>query len=226
MHITDRAEFYGSLVWIIAALAVFVFIGYVLLGYSTPGAEQLIAFLLTIDPTYIAIAGFISMFFEGLYFIGGFFPGSSLVVLVTVFAQAGGPVAFTATIAAVFIGWAAAGAVNIALAKWYMRRRLYESAPEEIRVKDRFLTTWYPVFRANYEVAQVCEGANPRHVFYSSLRVKGYFMVVITLLALIVPLLIDLTTVSNEEGYATLVIVATITLVVGVVKMKRAIKWT
>jgi len=94
----------------------------------------------------------------------------------------------------------------------------------EYQVKDRFLTTWFPAFRANYEVAQVTEGGRPLKVFISSVRVKFLASLAAAAGLLIIPIFIDIKQVSNEEGFASVAVVAAISFTVGFIKLRKYFK--
>lgn len=213
--------FYSGMVWIVSALAL---VTYRIIGMAQadiPGVEELVTFLSSVDGAYIYLSAFIAIFIEGFYFVGSFFPGGTLVVILAILSQVTGPAAFLGTIAAIFIGWCLAGVVNILLAKTYHLKvaRLEEDADYE--VKDRPWATWFPAFRANYEVAQIAEGGNPLQVFLSSVRVKFKASMIAALCTLIVPLFVDIRTIDNEEGFVAVMVVAGISFIVGAVKLKR-----
>lgn len=219
-----KEQWYSSLVWILSGVVLTIYGAIGLLNEKIPGIEELVRFLSSANGAYIYLAAFISMFLEGLYFFGSFFPGSTLVAVLAVLSQAGGIVSFLATIAIIFIAWCAAGAVNIFFATAY-RAKLIKTAHEHpLEIKDRLWTTWFPAFRANYEVAQVIEGGAPLRVFLSSVRVK--FLVSIFMLGITgaLPLFIDIHEISNDEGFGTIAVVALITFTVGAVKMRSFVR--
>lgn len=220
-----RAQWYAGLLWVIAAFALII---YGLIGFTfdgIPGVEELVDFLSSVTGSWILGAAFLSMFLEGLYFVGSFFPGSSLVAILAVFSQAGGTGVFLATIMSIFLGWCVAGIINVIFARFFHKK--FVTHPDTaigFKVKDRVLTTWFPAFRANYEVAQVAEGGNLREVFFSSVRVK--FLVTLFLMLPVtftIPYFIEIHEVSNDEGFLTIAIVAGISLAVGITKMCRRI---
>lgn len=217
----DKAEFYSAIVWILAGVSLVI---YCLLGvFNTeiPGVEELVTFLSSVEGKYIYMAAFISIFIEGLYFIGSFFPGSTLVVIVAILSQLSGPLVFIGTILSIFIGWCLAGAVNIFLAKAYRLKVAHLQEDYEYKIKDRLWTTWFPAFRANYEVTQITEGGNSIKVFFSSVRVKFWASVAAGIYVLIIPFFIDIKDVSNEEGFVSVGVIALISFVVGFLKLKK-----
>ncbi|MEX0931858.1 MAG: hypothetical protein WDZ88_03865 [Candidatus Paceibacterota bacterium] len=216
-----KSELYSALVWILGGLSLVAYCIIGLLNASIPGVEDLVTFLSTVEGKHIYVAAFISIFVEGLYFIGSFFPGSTLVVILVVLSQLGGIPVFIGTILAVFTGWCVAGIVNIWLAKTYRLKiaRLQEN--DTYKIKDNLPTTWFPAFRANYEVAQITYGGNPFKVFLSSVRVKLWSTLVATLCILSISLFISIEDISNEEGFATVILVAIINFIVGGVKLKN-----
>lgn len=217
----NKAELYSAIVWILAGASL---VAYCVLGFlntTIPGVEELVVFLSSVEDRYIYLAAFISIFIEGLYFIGSFFPGSTLVVILAILSQLSGATVFIGTILIIFLGWCLAGLVNIILAKFYNLKvaRLQES--DEYEVKDRLWTTWFPAFRANYEVAQITEGGNPMKVFLSSVRVKFWASIAAALYVIIIPIFVDIHEISNEEGFITVAVVAGISFVVGFVKLRK-----
>ncbi len=203
----------SALVWIVSGMVLLLYSGLGIYGIAIPGVEELVSFVESIPPHYIFIAAFISIFFEGLYIIGNFLPGSTLVLILAMVAQSGGTWVFLSTIGAVFAGWVLAGIINI-----YVTARLIKklalAAPPTI-VKDNLWTTWYPAFRANKEVADVVAGHTPRTAFLSSLRVKVWASLGATIYALVLPYFINLKTIDNSEGFISVIIVAIICFGVG-----------
>jgi hypothetical protein len=218
MEQSRRSRIIGASVWIVSSIAIFFYIGLAWFGYTVPGVEELVVFLSSIEGQYIYGAAFIAMFIEGLYFFGSFFPGSTLVVVIAILAQAGGFFSFILAITAVFLGWVLAGVVNIVCARTLSVRDAVGNGVV-LPVRDRLWTTWFPAFRANYEVAQITEGNPVWAVFTSSVRVKIWATLAAALYAFLASLLIDVSTISNKEGFLSLAVVATITLVVGCVKL-------
>jgi hypothetical protein len=221
---TNKSDLYSSFVWIFSALSIFIYSSLGLRGLKLPGVEHLVNFLSDSSGWDIYLAAFISIFFEGLYFVGSFFPGSTLVVILAILAQFGGTWSFMVTIAAIFGGWCIAGIVNIFIAKLYKKSVTHSLSEEEFQVRDRVWTTWFPTFRANYEVAQIIEGGDPWKVFFSSVRVKLWASGAAALYALIVPFFIDINTLSNKEGFISLAIVGIVTLIVGMLKVRNYYK--
>ena len=110
--------------------------------------------------------------------------------------------------------------VNLAAALDVVKQRGLPIAPAT-PVRDRILTTWYPAFRANYEVAQVVSGIPPLRVFWSSLRVKIWASLGAAAYALILPFIIDMNNINNEEGFATVLGVSIICIGVGVWQLRN-----
>lgn len=217
----DRNKLYAGIVWILSALALAIYNIFLLTNTSVPGMEELVSFLVTIDTKYIYLAALISVFIEGLYFIGSFFPGASLILVLAVISQANSPITLLVTTALIFIGWSLAGIINIYSAKAYRSRIIKLQHSEDYEVKDRIWTTWFPAFRASYEVAQVTEGGKPIKVFISSLKVRFWASLFVGALALIIPFFIDIQEVSNEEGLMAIVVIIIINLWVGISKIKE-----
>lgn len=221
MTTSQKPEIFGALVWIASAMVIFVYVLFAWLGFSVPGVEQLVSTLAEVEGAYVYAAAFVAMLIEGLYFFGSFFPGSTLVVLIAILAQSGGLVSFLLTIAAIFFGWLLAGLVNILWAKIFFTQVINDRMVIK-PVQDRPWTTWFPAFRANYEVAQVVEGAPWYRVFMSSARVKAWASLAAALYAFVASRMVDVSTISNEEGFVSLAVVALVTLIVGCVKWRNA----
>ena len=220
----NKAEVYSALVWIIAGATLSIYCLMGLFSTKIPGVEELVLFLSTLEGKYIYIAVFMAIFIEGLYLISSFFPGSTLVVIIALLSQLSGPLAFTFTMITIFVGWCLAGVVNIFLARTYRLKISKLQENSGLEVKDRIWTTWFPAFRANYEVAQIIEGANPKKVFLSSVRVKFWASMAAAICLLIIPLFIDINKLSNKEGYLSVAVIAGISFIVGFIKLRRSLR--
>jgi hypothetical protein len=192
-----------------------------LLSAKIPGVEQLIDFISHTDSSLIFFTAFLSIFIEGLYIVGAFFPGATLIVVVTLLSQTVSQTVFFLTILSIFIGWCLSGVVNIFIGGLYRKSMVSEAYADEFMLKDRVWTTWFPSFRASYEVSQIVEGGEPWPVFLSSVRVKLLASMVIALGTFALAYLIDIKEVNNEEGVASLFVIASITLCVGIIKLRR-----
>ena len=217
----DKNGLYAGIVWIISALALAVYGIMLLFNSQIPGIKEIVNFLSNIDDAYIYLTAFAIIFIEGLYFIGSFFPGASLVLILAIISGASGYVVFCATLFLIFLGWSIAGAVNIFLAKMYRHKIIKLQHSENFNIKDRVWTTWFPAFRSSYEVAQVIEGGRPLKIFISSLRVRFWATMFVGSLALLVPLVFNVHNLSNRESFVTIFIVFCISLFVGVRKIKN-----
>ena len=153
-----------------------------------------------------------------------FFPGSSLVFILATLATFDGHGSFLITIFGVFLGWNLAGIINIYLAKQYRHRVIKMPHTDDYDLKDYVWTTWFPAFRANYEIAQVLEGGDPVKVFVSSVRVRFYASLAAACAALIFSFYIDIQNISDTEGYVVMWIIVAISYVVGVLKIKEYYK--
>lgn len=216
----SKSQLYGGIIWVISALALAIY-GVLLFSNSQiPGIGQLIGFLSTINEKYIYLAAFVSILIEGLYFIGSFFPGASLVMIITIISGANGYFVFFNTLLMIFVGWSLAGIVNIYFAYVYRNRIIKLGHSEDYHISNRFLTTWFPAFRSSYEVAQVIEGGSPMKVFVSSLKVRLVATVFVGIVALVIPLFIDIANSSSRENFITILIVFCISLATGIKKIK------
>ncbi len=192
-----------------------------LFNASVPGVEQLVVFLAGVEGTYIYLAAFVSILIEGLYIVGNFFPGSTLVLILAILSQLVGIPVFIATILVIFLGWCLAGVINILFARMYRSKIARLQEDSRYQIKDHLWTTWFPAFRANHEVAQVIGGANPFKVFLSSVRVKFFASVAAAAVTLVIPFFVDIHQVSNKEGFATIAIVAVVCFIVGGMKLRK-----
>jgi hypothetical protein len=195
-------------------VAVYATIGILL--EDIPGVQQLITWLDSFVGMWVLIAVFIAILIEGLYFVGSFFPGSSIVLVLAILTQSDSWLLFWLTIATIFIGWILASVINIYFAKKY---RL--GANDEFVVQDKMLITWLPAFRANYEVAQIVQGADPLRVFLSSARVKLFGSAIVTLALVLLAEGVDVTELSNEEGFATLYLSASVMASIGIWQLRK-----
>jgi len=220
----QKSKLYSAIVWLLSGLFLLIYCLIGFLNVSIPGVEDLVLFLSTIEGKYIYLAVFISMFIEGLYFIGSFFPGSTLVVIMAIFSQVEGFLIFIQTIIFIFLGWCLAGFINILLSKIYHLKVIKLQTNNKYRVRDRLWATWSPTLRANYEVSQIIEGGNLLKVFLSSVRVKLWLSIIAALFMLIIPFFININEISNREGFIPVVIVAVISFIVGIVKLKKYFK--
>jgi hypothetical protein len=218
--VEHKSKLYAGIIWIISAVALAMYGVLLFLNANIPGMKELVHFLSTINETYIYLAAFLSIFIEGLYFIGSFFPGASLVMIVAVISGESGYVVFCTTLLLIFIGWSLAGMVNIYLANIYRNRIALPHRSEEYHVKDRIWTTWFPAFRSSYEVAQIIEGGNPVKVCISSLKVRFWTTLFLGGLAFVVSLIVDINTLSDRESFLSIFFVFCISLVVGLKKIR------
>lgn len=214
----NRSKLYGGIVWMLSAVALLTYGYFGLTNTNVPGVEEFVDFVSSAEGVWIYAAAFLAIFFEGLYFIGSFFPGSTFVLLIAIVAQAGGTLQFLGVILTVFIGWIFAGLVNIYGARFFSKTML-KDAQKLQDIEDNAGMTWFPAFRANTEVAQIAEGHPKREVFLSSLRVKAYASVGAAVYALIIPFIIDIQELNNEEGFWGLSVIAAISFGVGVYKV-------
>ncbi len=218
---TEKNLNYSAFVWILSAISLYTYCAMGFLNAKIPGVEELVKFLSAADQNHIYIAAFLSVFIEGLYFVGSFFPGTTLIIVISLLSQVGGYSVFTLTILTIFLGWCLAGLVNILFAKFYQNKIAKSEKDNNFEIKDRLFTTWFPAFRANYEVSQVTEGGSVSRVFLSSVRVKFWAILAVGIGASIVPFFININDLNNEEGFASVAIVATISLIVGIYKIKK-----
>ena len=216
----NKSLFYSGLVWLIAAAALFAYAIAGYMGLQVPGVEQLVFWLDQLQGSWILVAAFIAILIEGLYFFGSFLPGSTLVVVVAVLAQMQSWTMFVLTIVSIFLGWVASGILNILFAT-QMRKLAKQPVDENYVVQDKAWETWFPSFRANYEVSQVISGAPGWKVFWSSVRVKLWGSLGATFYVLLLPFFIDIKELDNSEGFIVMLLVALVMLVVGVWQVRE-----
>ena len=204
---------YSKFVWIFSGATLLIYALFGLFNKSVLGVEELVSFISNISSSYILIAAFLTILVEGLYIIGNFFPGASLVMFTALISQVHGPLFFLQTIFVVFVGWSISGGVNILFAKFFKK----EDSLEKTTSENLFLT-WFPSFRANYEVAQTLEGRSPVKVFISSIKTKAFVSFLMIFFLLIYSYFIDINEIKNEEGFITALVVAAISIFVGLRK--------
>jgi hypothetical protein len=212
---------YAGIIWILSSVSLIIYALLSLQNQNIPGMKELIDFLSDVDGLYIYVAAFITILIEGLYIVGSFFPGSTILVLLSILSQVGGVAPFVFTILAVFLGWCVAGIINIACAKIYGAKILQKSHNPAYQVTDRPWTTWFPAFRANYEVAQIAEGGDPYKVLLSSIRVKFFVSLFMLGSLALLPLFLDIHELGNEEGIISVLAVAGISFMVGIFKIRK-----
>jgi hypothetical protein len=204
----------SAFVWIASGIFLIIYCILSFFGETIPGVEDLVKIIADTSGPYLYVAAFTSIFIEGIYILGNFFPGSTLVLLLAVLSQTNNVSTFLLTMIAIFIGWFLSGLINI-----YVAARIVDQSkiPKKLTAlsKDNILATWYPTFRANYEVAQVVSGTLPREVVLSSIRVKFWSSLGLAIGALALPYFIDIRKVTNEEGFYSVLVVGVICLLVG-----------
>lgn len=220
----DRSQLYAGIIWIVSAIALAIYGLLLFLNSEIPGIKELVHFISNIDKHYIYLAAFISIFIEGLYFIGSFFPGASLVMILAIISERSGYDVFFITLLLIFIGWCLAGITNIYLAKIYRKRIIKLPHSEEYYVKDKIWTTWFPAFRSSYEVAQVIEGGHPLKVYISSLKVRFWATLFVGIIAFTIPYIFNINNSSDKEGFVSIFVVFCISLFVGIKKIKNFYK--
>jgi hypothetical protein len=216
---SDKAQLRSGLVWLLAGLGVTTYATIGIIYTDIPGLVQLIEWLNSFVGWWVLVAVFIAIVIEGLYFVGSFFPGSSIVLVLAIFSQSDSWLMFWFTIITIFVGWLCSSIINIVLAKKY--RVVID---KEFVVQDRMLLTWLPAFRANYEVSQIVQGADPLKVLWSSAKVKLFGGSIVTLALIILSQSVNVTEISNDEGTATLYISAVVMISIGIWQIRKVIK--
>jgi hypothetical protein len=211
----NNPHFRAGLVWLASALFLLVYAGLGLSGISVPGVEQLVDFMSATSGSYIYIAAFMAVLFEGTYLLGSFIPGTTLLTVIAIISQAGGPFIFLGTILSIMVGWCVAGFVNIFIIANLVRGG-HIAEINENRVRDNILMTWYPAFRANYEVAQVVAGLPKFAVFRSAIKVRLIVSTLAAIVTLIIPLFVDIREIDNSEGFLSVLVVSTVCFAVAI----------
>lgn len=220
---TPHEQLRGGFVWIAAGIFLLTYGILGLFQADIPGIANLVSFIESAEGGWLFLAAFLSIFLEGLYLIGSFFPGTTLVLIIAILGQVAGPIYFLGIILAIYVGWITAGSVNMLATKaGYIQ--LSGNTTIKTAPSDDTGLTWFPAFRANTEVAQIIAGHSTRAVFLSSLRVKTIACVGLIFYALTLPRIIDITTVSNEEGFRSIAIFALINFAIGGYKLRAYIK--
>jgi len=201
---------YSRFVWIFSGISLLIYALLGIFNQNIPGVEELVSFISNIGSSYLLLAAFLTIFIEGLYIVGNFFPGASLVMFAALVSQAHGPLFFLQTIFVVFVGWSISGGFNVLFAKLFKKEGVSEDP-----IPKNLLLTWFPSFRANYEVSQTLEGRSATEVFVSSIKIKALVSFLMIFFLLIYSYFIDINEIKNEEGFITALFVAAISLFVG-----------
>lgn len=208
-------------VWLISAGALFLYGVVGLTGFGLPGIEELVKLLARASGWEFVVAGFVAIFLEGLYVIGNFFPGSTTVMLLAILSSFGSWWQFLGTIFAIFVGWSLAGLVNIAVA--YRSFQAGKPLPEHVFiVRDNFWLSWFPAFRANYEVSQIASGGHLWDVVVSAIRVRFFASAALAGILAVISSLLDLNAISNQESFVSVLLIATIMAAVGYYELRHA----
>ncbi len=212
-------------VWLFSGLCLLIYASVGLFGYQIPGVEQATSFLSGVEGYYIYLSAFIVIFIEGIYLIGNFFPGSTALIIIALGAQIQSTYAFISTIIAIFTGWCLAGGINVLLGKVFHNKFSSNTNDpmHEPTVNSQKLITWFPAFRSNYEVAQIIEGNSIYMVLLSSFKIKLITSFVMMLILYILSLFVDVSSVKNEEGFVTLIVLSLICFLVGINTIKKGI---
>jgi hypothetical protein len=210
----------SGFVWLFSGLGLGCYALLGLIGVRVPGIEELVALVSQAEDWEFMAAGALAIFIEGLYFVGNFFPGTSIVMLLAILSSLGDWWQFMLTITAILFGWCAAGLVNITLAYRAFKQR---HAPEHVFiVHDNVWLTWLPAFRANYEVSQIAAGGNVWQVILSALRVRAITAIWASAVAALIAYTIDLNAIDNREGFVSLLAFVAIMLYISRREFKKA----
>ncbi|MAZ56187.1 hypothetical protein CL653_00120 [bacterium] len=218
----SRTQRTSAYVWLLAGIALGTLSLLAAFHWEVPGVDWLLGVLANATGPYLYLAAFTAILIEGIYLVGNFFPGSTIVVLLAIISQSGGSWSFLGVIVAIFSGWCLSGIINIYVAKYYRSRVIDALEHDNLVISDRPWTTWFPAFRANYEVTQVIEGHSPLKVFFSSVRVKVWACIGAGVYTLIFPHFIDVNEITNQQGFLSLLPLALIMCGVGIWKLRSS----
>lgn len=218
-----KPEIHSAWVWIAASGVMYVYGLLGLFALEVPGVDALISYIQSIHTSYIIIAAFLVILIEGIYAIGAVFPGSSFTLLLAAIAGLQSPGQFILVLIAIFSGWSVSSILNIVYARYIYKP---ESDTPEEKLSSHVWYTWFPAFRANYEVAEIARGVSVKNVLASTLLVKLIATIVVGAIAFIVPLFIDISQIDSKEGFLGVLLIATITLGIGLFKRKKITIYT
>lgn len=216
MHISfvvNESHKRAAFAWLFAAFALSVYASLVVSHTFVPGVADILLWLQHIDTRHIYVTALLAASVEGLYVVGAFFPGTSLIFLSALTAGLGGVHTLVVTSVAMYIGWLCAGVVNVAFAKRFVKNG---ATPSVLKISKRLmLVTWYPAFRAAQEVAEVLDGTSPLSVFISSAYIKFLAVTCFFFGALLIPHVISVGEISNGDGVVTVFALAFCSFIVG-----------
>lgn len=208
-------------VWIFSGICLLIYAIVGLVGYEIPGIEQAAFFLSSVEGYAVFWAAFFVILIEGIYLIGNFFPGSTILIMITLGAKIQNTYAFLGAIISIIIGWCLAGGINVIIGR--LLRLKYASAQSDARYKPNLNSqkwiTWFPAFRSNYEVAQVIEGNSLTEVLVSSSKIKLITSVGMMLVLYVSSFFVNVSTLDNSEGFKSLIIISAICFIVGTSKI-------
>ncbi|MEK7639332.1 MAG: hypothetical protein AAB388_04185 [Patescibacteria group bacterium] len=213
----------SGIVWVVSGLLTVSYGGIGLLGYQLPGVEQLVKLLSQVEGWQIYLAASISIFIEGLYFLSSLFPGTTIIMLLAIFSQTFSWISFALTIVFIFIGWCAASFANVWFAKFYGVKVL-KNKSSKVDVSNNILISWFPVFRATQEVAEIVAGRGVLEVLHSTFIIKFWASVGATVYLVWFILLFDIPQMNNEEGFISLLFFGIVSIGVGCFEIYKAKK--
>ncbi len=214
----------SAYVWLLSGICLLAYAFFGLLEHEVYGIEELVLYLSTINGHYIFVAAFLVILIEGIYLIGNFFPGSTILVILVLGSQSQGGIIFFLTTLTIFLGWFLSGFVNIGLGRFLLLKTTRSfSINRKPYVSANVWLSWFPAFRSNYEVSQIIEGHGIFDVLKSSSQVKFYTSLIMMSVLYIISMFINVSEVNNEEGFFSLFIVAVICLIIGYSKMKQGV---
>jgi hypothetical protein len=214
----DAHDTRSALTWYIAALGLATYGTLVLFETPVPGVADLFALLEGVDAVHIYLTAFVAILFEGVYVVGTFVPGTSIILLSALVSGIGGIDVLMVTTLVLYVGWLCAGLINIFVAK-KLTKTPSTHTPHSSSLYMAVLTC-YPSFRAAQEVAEVVRGVRWQSVFVRSAYIKAAALCCFFVGALIVPYVIPTDTISNEEGVFTVYALAVVCVGIGLYHMR------
>jgi hypothetical protein len=215
---SDTSARNSAITWYIAAFGLATYGTLVLFDTPMPGISDLFTFLQEIDTSQVYIAAFVGMFFEGVYILGAFIPGTSLIMLAALTAGLGGVWVLAITTVAIYLGWFCAGCVNIFLATHVSRVPPRQDA-RTASLRTMILTC-YPSFRATQEVAEIASGVPWQRVLLQSAYIKAVTLACFFVGALVVPYIVPLELITDREGVFTVYALAVVCVGIGLYHMR------
>lgn len=125
----------------------------------------------------------------------------------------------------IFFAWSIAGAFNVFVALCIKKGFIKNYYIESINIESNKWISWFPSFRANYEVSQIFEGYSWKKVFIVSSKIKLIASFVLMIILYLLSFIIDINSINDREGFFSLFIIGVISLVIAFFKYKQGKKY-